>query len=63
MVKDELCSGGDLAYQALAVAEATAAQLAETYAAAPFYDVSGEAHAEAVTVLELCPLIRRVLDM
>ncbi|PNH03991.1 hypothetical protein TSOC_009903 [Tetrabaena socialis] len=62
-VKDEVCSGGRVASLALAVAEATGARLVAAYAAAPYFDVSGEECAEAVSVVELCPLIRRALDI
>ena len=62
-VKDELCSGGAVSSLALATAEATAARLAQCYAAAPHYDVSGQEAAEADSVLHLCPLIRRALDI
>ncbi len=62
-VKDELCSGGAVSSLALATAERTAARLAQCYAAAPHYDVSGEEAAEADSVLQLCPLIRRALDI
>ncbi|GLC52206.1 hypothetical protein PLESTB_000594800 [Pleodorina starrii] len=63
VVKDELCSGGRLSSRALALAEAVASRLAAAYEAAPFYDVSGEAYEEAVTVVQLAPLIRAALDL
>ncbi|GLI70485.1 hypothetical protein VaNZ11_015395, partial [Volvox africanus] len=63
VVKDELCSGGQLSSRALTTAEATAARLAAAYEAAPYYDVSGEAYEEAVSVVQLVPLIRRALDL
>ncbi|GIL96129.1 hypothetical protein Vretimale_2013, partial [Volvox reticuliferus] len=63
VVKDELCSCGQLSSRALTTAEATAARLAAAYEAAPYYDVSGEAYEEAVSVMQLVPLIRKVLDL
>ncbi len=62
-VKDEACSGGAVARRALAVAERIAALLVRSYAAQPYYDVSGEAYEEAVSVVQLCPLIRQALDI
>lgn len=52
-----------MARRALAVAERIAGLLVRSYAAQPYYDVSGEAYEEAVSVVQLCPLIRQALDL